>query len=58
MVDRTEALNRDGQRHFGTGEKQECELCEQLRQCIEQFGLTTCEPCQAEYLPSGGLLLY
>jgi len=38
------------------GQKIECELCGEARNCTTRGGLVTCEDCQAEFLPSSGLL--
>ncbi|WP_262176134.1 hypothetical protein [Haloarcula laminariae] len=40
------------------GERATCEICEVEQQCFDRFGMVTCRACQAEYLPSGGGVLY
>jgi len=40
------------------GELATCEICEVEQQCFDRFGMVTCQACQAEYLPSGGGVLY
>lgn len=40
------------------GRQVECELCETVRQCVDHYGLVTCQSCQTEYLPSTGGILY
>jgi hypothetical protein len=38
------------------GKQVECEICGQVRQCIDNYGLVTCQACQSELLPSSGVL--
>lgn len=40
------------------GKQAECELCGSVRQCVDRYGLVTCQTCQSEYLPSTGGVLY
>jgi hypothetical protein len=38
------------------GEDTTCELCGKYRRCFERCGLTACQTCQDDFLPSKGLL--
>jgi len=40
------------------GKRVECEICETVQQCIDHYGMVTCQTCQAELLPSTGGVLY
>lgn len=41
---------------YDYGRRVECELCGQVRQCIDQYGMVTCQACQSELLPTSGVL--
>jgi len=43
-------------RVYQYGKRVECELCQTVQRCADRYGMVTCQTCQTEFLPSGGLL--
>ena len=45
-------------RVYRYGKRVECEICESVTQCMDRYGMVTCQTCQSELLPSSGGVLY
>lgn len=45
-------------RVYRYGRRVECELCQTVQQCVDRYGMVTCQECQTEFLPSSGGVLY
>lgn len=45
-------------RVYRYGKRAECELCQTVKQCVDRYGMSTCQSCQTEFLPSAEGLVY
>ena len=45
-------------RVYRYGKRAECELCQTVTQCVDRYGMSTCQSCQTEFLPSAEGLVY